>query len=103
MAKQDEDVRTACCSCVGAAACAGWWTLLAGFLILLVSGVLYMVIVHTPFRGAVAMIWGVEPRHVTVVMIAFMGLFKLFLLVWLLVCVFLTALSHRMRSGDEGE
>lgn len=103
MAKQNEDVRTACCSCVGAAACAGWWTLLAGFIILLVSGVLYMVIVHTPFREAVAMIWGVGPKAVTVVTIAFMALFKLFLLVWLLVCIFLTALAHRLRSADEDE
>jgi hypothetical protein len=103
MARQDEDVRTACCSCVGAAACAGWWTLLIGFLLLLVSGVFYMIIVHTPFLEAVAMIWGVGPKAVTVVTLAFMGLFKLFLLFWLLVCVFLTALAYRMRSGEETE
>jgi len=103
MAKQDDDVRNACCSCVRAAASAGWWTLLIGFLILLVSGVMYVIIVHTPFLGAVSMIWGVGPKAVTVVTVAFMGLFKLFLLLWLLGCVFLTVLAYRLRSADEAE
>jgi len=102
MTKQ-EVVRNEWADCVGKAACAGWWTLLVGFLILLVTGVMYLIVVHTPFLGVVAMLWGVSPKAVTVVMIIFMGLYKMILLLGLLECVFLTALAHRLRSADEAE
>jgi len=98
MAKE-EAVQNQWAGCIGAAACAGWWTLLVGFVILLLTGVAYIIVVHTPFVNAVAMIWGVGPRAVTTVMIVFVGLFKVFLLFWLLGCVFLTAWSRRLRQA----
>jgi len=100
MAKQ-ENVQNDWAACVGKVACAGWWTLLVGVIFLLVSGVVYMVIVHTPFLGAVAMIWGVGPKAVMVITVVFMALFKLFLLLWLFGCVFLTVLAHRLRAGED--
>jgi len=102
MAKEQE-VRNEWAPCIRAAACAGWWTLLVGFLILLVAGVMYIIIVHTPFLGAVALIWGVSPKAVTITLVIFIGLYKMILLVGLLECVFLTALAHRMRSADGAE
>jgi len=102
MAKEEE-LRNEWAPCLRAAACAGWWTLLVGVLILLATGVIYIIIVHTPLHEAVAMIWGVSPKAVTVVMVVFIGLYKMILLVGLLECVFLTALAHRLRPADEAE
>ena len=101
MAKEEE-VRNQWAACIGAAGCAAWWTLLVGFLILLVTGIMYLFVVHTPLIGAVAAVWGVGPKAVPIVMVVFIALYKMFLLVWLPGCVFLTAWARRLRSV-EGE
>jgi len=101
MAK-DEGFRIPWASCIRAASCAAWMTLLAGFVLVFFTGIIYLVIVHTPFLSAVAQVWGVAPRVVSVVMLVFTGLLKFFLFLWLLLCVFLSVWARRLKVA-EGE
>ncbi len=99
---QQEQVQTPdqWAACVGAAACAAWTALLAGFVLMVLIGGLYLLIVHTQMSSIVGAVWGVGPKAVTYIMIVFTGLLKLFLFIWLLICVFLTVWAHRLRPSD---
>jgi len=99
MAK-DEGIQTQWAACIRAASCAAWMTLLAGFVIVFFIGVMYLIIVHTPFLGAVGAVWGVPPRAVGIIMIIFTGALKFFLILWLLVCVFLSAWARRLKAVE---
>ena len=83
---------------VSAAACAAWWTLLVGFVLVTMTGIVYMFIVHTPLIEAVSALWGTAPKVVSVIFIAFITLLKMFLTLWLLGCVFLTVWARRLRG-----
>jgi len=98
MAKENAEP-VAWAECLSAAACGGWWALLVGVLIQCFFGLAFLFIVHTPLHDAVAALWGVGPKAVTIVMIVFSGVFKLCLTLWLLVCVFLTVWARRLRRA----
>lgn len=101
MAK-DECVQTQWATCIRAAACAAWMALLVGFVLVFFTGVMVLIIAHTPFLGAVAAVWNVPPRAVGIIMIVFTGALKFFLILWLLACVFLSAWARRLKPA-EGE
>jgi len=82
---------------VSAAACGAWATLVMAFVIHLVLGVTCLIVLHTELLEEVAAIWGTGPNIVRVMFIAFMSLWKLFLMFSLLGCVFLTVWSRRLR------
>ena len=82
---------------VSAAAGGAWATFLIACVIHLVLGVTCLIVLHTELLGEVAAIWGTGPNVVRVTFIAFVSLWKLFLMCWLLGCVFLTVWSGRLR------
>ena len=82
---------------VSAAACGAWATLVVAFVIHLVLAVACLMVLHTQLLQVVGAVWGTGPNVVRVVFIVFMSLWKLFLMVWLLGCVFLTVWSRRLR------
>ncbi len=98
MAKQNAEP-VAWADCLSAAACGAWCALLVGVLIQVVFGLAFLFVVHTPLHDAVAALWGVGPKAVTIIMIVFSGAFKLCLTVGLLACVFLTVWARRLRRA----
>ena len=102
MAKQDQVPTTnPWAACISAAACGAWSALLVGFVVVVVTGVAYIILVHTPLVEAVGMLWGVGPRAVTVTMLVFTGTLKFVLILWLLGCVCLSVWARRLRSMQE--
>ncbi|KPK44632.1 MAG: hypothetical protein AMK72_11860 [Planctomycetes bacterium SM23_25] len=82
---------------VSAAACGAWATLVVAFVIHLVLAVAFLMVLHTQLLEVIGAVWGTGPNVVRVVFIVFMSLWKLFLMFWLLGCVFLTVWSRRLR------
>ena len=82
---------------VSAAACGAWATLLVAFVIHLVMAVVWLIVLHTQLLNVVGAIWGTGPNVVRMTFIVFMSLWKLFLMFWLLGCIFLTVWSRRLR------
>jgi hypothetical protein len=81
---------------VSTAAYAAWLTLLIAFVIHLVLSMACLVVVHTELIDVVGDIWDTGPGVTRGTFIAFIGLWKLFLMVWLLGCIFLTLWSWRL-------
>ncbi len=95
-----QESRLALAERVAAAAGAAWWTLLVGFAIVCVSGMMFFAATSCPILGRwVAHLWGVQPHVVRLVWIASIGVMKLGLLGWFLGSLFLSLWSRRLRRG----
>jgi hypothetical protein len=83
---------------VGTAACAGWWTLLAAFLLLGGLGVIFLFLTHTELVDVAAKVWRVGPNVVRITWVVFMGLLKLIFFVWALANLWLTIWARYLRN-----
>jgi hypothetical protein len=87
---------------VRAAAVAGWWVVLIGYALLLVTWVAYLVLVSG--RPAwLLVLWGqgdVSWAFMQTVSLWFMGVFKLFIWILILVALWLTLWARQLRKQD---
>jgi hypothetical protein len=87
---------------VRAAAVAGWWVVLIAYALLLVTWVAYLVIVSARPAWLLSM-WGrgdVSWAFVQTVSVWFMGVFKLFIWLLILVVLWLTLWARQLRKLD---
>ena len=87
---------------VRAAAVAGWWVILIGYALLLVTWVVYLAIMSARPAWLLTM-WGqgdVSWALVQTVSLWFMGVFKLFMWFLFLVALWLTLWARQLRKLD---
>jgi hypothetical protein len=87
---------------VRAAAVAGWWVVLIAYALLVVTWVVYLAIVS--YRPAwLLTMWGgdVSWEFVQTVSLWFMGVFKLFIWLLILVVIWLTLWARQLRKLDQ--
>ncbi len=87
---------------VRAAAVAGWWVILIGYALLLVTWVVYLGIMSAR-PGWLLTMWGqgdVSWAFVQTVSLWFMGVFKLFMWFLILVALWLTLWARQLRKLD---
>jgi hypothetical protein len=83
---------------VAAAARAAWWTLLVGVIIVLVQFLVYTAIAHVEcLRHGIDWLMATEEGEAQAFILAFMMLIRVLLLVWLLICVFLSLWARGLR------
>ena len=83
---------------VAAAARAAWWTLLVGVIIVLVQFLAYTAVAHVAcLRHVVAWLMAMEVERAQGFVLAFMMLIRVLLLVWLLICIFLSLWARALR------
>jgi|WetSurMetagenome_2_1015567.scaffolds.fasta_scaffold981421_2 hypothetical protein len=87
---------------LSAAAGAGWWTLLIGAIVLTVQFFGYTAATRCQaFWSWELGLMGTDAATVHQMVLWYVGMLKMFLLVWLLGCVFLTLWVRRLRrAGD---
>ncbi len=88
---------------VRAAAVAGWWTVLAGYALLLLVWLVYLLILSAQPAWLLAL-WGggdVSWSFVQTVALWFLGAFKLFLWFLFLAALWLTLWARQMRKTDQ--
>jgi hypothetical protein len=86
---------------VWAAAVAGWWVVLIGYVLLTVTWVVYIILVSARPAWILAM-WGqdVSWDFMQVVSLWFMGVLKLFIWILVLVALWLTLWARQLRRLD---
>ncbi|MCX5684277.1 MAG: hypothetical protein NT049_11405 [Planctomycetota bacterium] len=85
---------------VSAAARAAWWTWLVGVLIVLVQAAGYLVYVHVEgFRELIAGLMGVEADEFQEFILVFILTVRLFLVVGLMACIFLSLWAKGLRRA----
>ena len=89
---------------VRAAAIAGWWVVLIGYVLLTVIWVAYLVLVSARPAWLLSM-WGgdVTWDFMQVVSLWFLGVFKLFLWFLILIVLWLTLWARQLRKWDRQE
>jgi hypothetical protein len=87
---------------VRAAAVAGWWVILIGYALLTLTWGVYLVLVSARAEWMRAM-WGkdVSWDFMQVVSLWFLGVFKLFLWILILVVLWLTLWARQLRKLDQ--
>ncbi len=86
---------------VRAAAIAGWWVILIGYVLLTVTWLAYVALVSARPAWMLAM-WGkdISWDYMQIVSLWFMGVLKLFLWILVLIALWLTLWARQLRKLD---
>jgi hypothetical protein len=87
---------------VRAAAVAGWWVVLIGYALLLVTGIVYLLLMSAR-PGWLLTMWGqgdVSWNFVQTLSLWFMGVFKLCIWLIFLAALWLTLWARQLRRSD---
>jgi protein-S-isoprenylcysteine O-methyltransferase Ste14 len=87
---------------VAAAARAAWWTLLVGVIVVLLQSVAYLVVAHSAcLQDWLTGLLALDPESARTIVFVFMMLVRILLLIWAMICIFLSLWARGLRRAGE--